>query len=51
MGFIFLIMGLIDITAGGLLISMTGEGQIAEFIALLLLAKGVWTILKTLSEW
>jgi len=51
MGVIFLLMGFIDIAAGGLLISMTSEVQIAKFIALLLLGKGVWTILKTLSEW
>jgi hypothetical protein len=44
-------MGLIDISAGGLLISMSSEGQIAKFVALVLLAKGVWTILKTISEW
>jgi len=51
MSVIFLLMGFIDIAAGGLLISMTSEGQLAKFVALLLLAKGVWTILKTLSSW
>jgi uncharacterized membrane protein HdeD (DUF308 family) len=51
MSIIFLIMGFIDIVAGGLMLSFTGEGELVKFIALLLLAKGVWTILKTLSDW
>jgi len=51
MSLIFLVMGLLDILAGGLILSFIGIDPFVKLVALLLLAKGIWTILKEISEW
>jgi len=51
MSIIFLAMGLIDLVAGGLMISFPGIDPFVKLVALLLLAKGVWTLLKEISDW
>lgn len=47
---IFLILGIIDLLAGIILYFVTGI-SIVKIIALILIGKGIWTVLKHFFNW